>query len=290
MTAPSASGPVDDAMGEEMPFPGDGNIEEMQRMVEEQMRELSNQTDVNADEFDAFQKRVDDATRLLAGLKEGTISPEYIDQVVEKEAKVTQAKAKAKEIKQEQDDEHKEERLAKARERVLEIQESLRRKEAARARYAAWVLQEQERSNHTKKATDYTAWDLWTPSDEEDDMVRNLQPAGAEFAAMEKDIAERHRRVKEQRRIAERCRVEGNAAFQRGQFSTAYQHYAEGLEHHKANVVLHGNAALASIKQGCYVQAIEHCDRVMSIQEFLEQNLKVNRQLGNPNAPPPQRP
>lgn len=90
----------------------------------------------------------------------------------------------------------------------------------------------------------------------------------------QKDIEERHRKMKKQRQVAERRRVEGNEAFRKGQFSLAYQRYAEGLECHKANPALHCNAAMASIKLGCYVQAIEHCDRVLGIQEFLLDNMR----------------
>lgn len=80
--------------------------------------------------------------------------------------------------------------------------------------------------------------------------------------------------MKDQRRIAERLRVEGNEAFKRGQYSVAYQLYASGVEHHKSSAALHANAAMASIKLGCFVQAIDHCDRVLSIQEFLTENMK----------------
>ena len=40
--------------------------------------------------------------------------------------------------------------------------------------------------------------------------------------------------------------------------------YTEGLDHEKTNIALNGNAAMASIKMGCYVQAIEHADKVGS--------------------------
>lgn len=38
--------------------------------------------------------------------------------------------------------------------------------------------------------------------------------------------------------------------------------YTQGLEHEKSNVALHANAAMASIRMGCNVQAIEHADKV----------------------------
>lgn len=71
--------------------------------------------------------------------------------------------------------------------------------------------------------------------------------------------------------IAERCRVKGNDAFKKGQYAEAYRAYTEGLESQKTSMALHGNAALASLKMGCLVQAIEHCDKVLQLDEFLHE-------------------
>lgn len=69
-------------------------------------------------------------------------------------------------------------------------------------------------------------------------------------------------RMVEQRQVAERQRVNGNEAYRNSQFSEAYRFYTLGLEHQKHNMELHSNAALASLKMGCFIQAIEHCDKV----------------------------
>jgi hypothetical protein len=42
--------------------------------------------------------------------------------------------------------------------------------------------------------TDYARWDMWCPSDEEDDMINGLTPNNPQFRAMERDIEERHKR------------------------------------------------------------------------------------------------
>lgn len=68
-----------------------------------------------------------------------------------------------------------------------------------------------------------------------------------------------------QRQLAERQRVQGNALYSQGQYTAAFQLYETGLEAEKHNMALHGNAAQVLIKMGCYVQAIEHCDKVWSI-------------------------
>ena len=98
--------------------------------------------------------------------------------------------------------------------------------------------------------------------------------------------------------MAERQREAGNALFRSSQFSEAYRCYEVpnprspipdprspipegvavlpetrnpkpalqlGLESDKRNMHLHANAAMASLKLGCFVQAIEHCDKVWDL-------------------------
>lgn len=67
-----------------------------------------------------------------------------------------------------------------------------------------------------------------------------------------------------QRQLAERQRVEGNALYSQKQYTAAFQCYDTGLEAEKHNMALHSNAAQVLINMGCYVQAIEHCDKVQS--------------------------
>lgn len=67
-----------------------------------------------------------------------------------------------------------------------------------------------------------------------------------------------------QRQLAERQRGQGNALYSQGQFTAAFQCYDTGLEAERHNMALHSNAAQVLIKMGCYVQAIEHCDKVES--------------------------
>ena len=65
----------------------------------------------------------------------------------------------------------------------------------------------------------------------------------------------------EQRQIAERQRVQGNAAYKHGQYSEALRCYEAGLEAQRQDMALHANAAMAAIKLKCYVQALEHCNK-----------------------------
>ena len=88
------------------------------------------------------------------------------------------------------------------------------------------------------------------------------------FKAMEADIDKRHERQVRQRQTAHRAREAGNAAFKAGQFAEALKTYEKGLESDKRSIELHGNAAMAALKCGCFAQTIEHCDRACELAEF----------------------
>ena len=164
------------------------------------------------------------------------------------------------------------ERRAELMVKVEELQKRMRRKEAARKRHAEYVRAKEAAGGAQYAGTDYSEWDLWCPSDEEDDLVRGMAPDNAEFSAMEKDIEERHQSLLRSRRAAERCREGGNAAFRTGQWGEALRLYEEGCGHEKSNFKLHANAAAAALKLGCSVGAVEHCDKVLSIIDFLHDN------------------
>ena len=89
-------------------------------------------------------------------------------------------------------------------------QEELQRKQERR--HAEYVRAKEAGGGAQYAGTDYSEWDLWCPSDEEDELVRGMAPDNAEFSAMEKDIEDRHQSLLRSRRAAERCREGGNAA------------------------------------------------------------------------------
>lgn len=66
----------------------------------------------------------------------------------------------------------------------------------------------------------------------------------------------------ERRQLAERHRVKGNEAFKAGSYSEALRQYELGLDFQRHSMALHANAAMAALKLRCYVQAMEHCDKV----------------------------
>ncbi|WIA44309.1 hypothetical protein OEZ86_007106 [Tetradesmus obliquus] len=233
-----------------------------------------------------FIDNVSEVSRLIESLKAGTISPEYVDKkIAARTAQQEQQKGSpaapstpqatskqassdsADEAAEKDDAERKGEaaRQAELLRKVEELKTNRARKLRARQRFDEYSQQQ----NTQAYATDYAKWDLWCPSDEEDDMFNSIPPNNPAFRAMERDINDRHARMVEQRQIAERQRQAGNAAFKAQQYSEALRCYQAGLEVQRHSMALHANAAAAALKLQCYVQALEHCDKVLHLADVL---------------------
>ncbi|DBA68482.1 TPA: hypothetical protein ACH3X2_013769 [Trebouxia sp. C0005] len=215
-------------------------------------------------EVEDFTDQVDEACRLIAGLQAGSVSPEDFDR---REA-VKVRDAAAKEAKQQAErpvlPEETAERQQQLKQKIADLQNNQQKKQKSRQRYNDHVSQQS-----SKHVTDYTKWDFFTPDDEDDDLINSLTPNNPQLKAMEADIDARHARMVSQRQLAERQRVEGNALYAQGQFNAAFQCYETGLDAERHNMALHSNAAQVLLKMGCHAQAIEHCDKVLHLSEFL---------------------
>jgi hypothetical protein len=88
---------------------------------------------------------------------------------------------------------------------VEELKASRARKLRARAKYEEYVARrgaEQGGGSGSAGAagaaaaagTDYAQWDLWCPSDDEDELFSGLTPSNPGFRAMEQDVNARHAR------------------------------------------------------------------------------------------------
>lgn len=161
---------------------------------------------VSADgqDIDAFLDSVSEVSRLIDGLKAGSITPEYVDgkiaQRSQQKAQKTQPKPAAQQLKTAADqaavdndaaaaDAAKQAELLR---KVEELKASRQRKIRARQQYEGYV-QGKKQQQHSY-ATDYNQWELWCPSDEEDDLFNSLTPNSPQFRAMEQDISKRHAR------------------------------------------------------------------------------------------------
>ena len=262
----------------------------------------------SAHEADSFLDEVDDVTRLVDGLRTGKVSAEYVDRVLaEKDASVARSKEETQK-KEAQAEKNKYENLspdkkAEVKQKVAAMIAEKDRREKARAlfQHHRGKMSDAEKRENAKSATDYHGWDLWTPSDDEDDPWMSYMPDNPAFKAMESDIDKRHAKQVGNRQTVFRKRNEGtcvpafpipastfyqvktdtllylsqgNAALKNGQVSEALKIYESGLESDKRSIELHGNASLAALKLGCFAQTIEHCDKVCELADYFLQNPK----------------
>lgn len=157
------------------------------------------------EELTDFLEDVSSVARLIEGLKAGTITPEFVDQKIAQRsqdkiatkssgpAATKQSDSKAADAAVDRDaaatDTTKQAELLR---KVEELKANRQRKIKARQHYESYVQgKKQQQHSYT---TDYNQWELWCPSDEEDDMFNSLTPNSPEFRAMEQDISKRHAR------------------------------------------------------------------------------------------------
>jgi len=154
-------------------------------------------------DVDEFLSNVSDISRLIDGLKAGTISTDYVDSKIQAKSGKQQASTSRsgynKSVNEASNqlnesietDEKVAARQAELQKKVEELKANRQRKIKARQLFQQYMQQNKEQQQHS---TDYAKWDLWCPSDEEDDMFNCMTPNTPEFRAMEKDIDDRHNR------------------------------------------------------------------------------------------------
>ena len=220
---------------------------------------------------DEFLENVDEVNALIDGLRSGKISAEYVDRKIkERDAESTQLeeerKKEAEEAERRKYESLSPEEQKKIKAKVDEMIAEKERRERARKAFHEYRAKMPEEK---RRATDYDAWDLWTPSDDEDDPWMKYTPENPAFKAMEADIDRRHAAQVRARQTAHRRREDGNAAFRAGQFAEALRCYELGLEADKRSLELHGNAAMAALKCEMFVQCIDHASKACELAEFL---------------------
>lgn len=220
---------------------------------------------------DEFLENVDEVNALIDGLRSGKISAEYVDRKIkERDAESTQLeeerKKEAEEAERRKYENLSPEEQKKIKAKVDEMIAEKERRERARKAFHEYRAKMPEEK---RRATDYDAWDLWTPSDDEDDPWMRYTPENPAFKAMEADIDRRHAAQVRARQTAHRGREDGNAAFRAGQFAEALRCYELGLEADKRSLELHGNAAMAALKCEMFVRCIDHASKACELAEFL---------------------
>ena len=221
-----------------------------------------------------FMEEAERVNALVEGLRKGTVSAEDVDARERSPSADAQAGSQASARQARSPADLDKTTCEDARERARAWYVELQRRQRAREKLHSYLQQHSE--SHDRRAVapiDYAKWELWEPSEDEDDpdWVKQSQCSGG-TAAIERDVVERRNRQVQRRQGAYRARARGNDLLRDGQVSAALKEYESGLELDKRSVELHSNAAKAYSALGSHVQAIEHCDSALQIADFfLEQ-------------------
>ena len=124
------------------------------------------------------------------------------------------------------------------------------------------------------KMEDYQKWEYFTDEeDSEEELLKNSPQVPSEdpqFKALERDIAKRKARSKEDSRKGQELKQQGNQYFLKAKLELAELKYSEGIEIDKCNKALWLNRALVRIKLNKFELGVEDCTRMIEYMEFLE--------------------
>ena len=141
------------------------------------------------DDAQHFLEHVDEVSRLIAGLKAGTLPPEHLDRNLTSCGYPSDTTRRdAGKHAAPQDEARREELQRKAQELKIDYERKIR----ARQRFEAYVGSGKQQQH--RFGTDYARWDLWCPEDETDELISSIANSNPALRAMEKDVDERHRR------------------------------------------------------------------------------------------------
>lgn len=236
---------------------------------------------------DEFLEKVDQVSALVDGLRNGRIDPKDVDSVLQESASSEQDRSTVERAEPGEDakeeparkEDLSPEKRREVEERAEELKRELDMRQKAREKYEEYVKRHPEVLERKKQMpTDYRAWDLWAPEEEEEDLLpEGVKPQGAEADAMERDVEERRAKRVRQRQEAHRRKEEGNRLLREGQPGMALKEYEAGLASDKRCLELHSNAAQACLAMGCPAESLSFCDSALELASFLH---------NNPSSPP----
>ena len=131
-------------------------------------------------ELDEFLEQAEEVRRQVDGLKSGKLAPDFVQSSHKKPSPLP---------RQEQPKQRTPEQEAELKRKVQDLLGQRRAREQARVRYQQYL---ESHPAEAHEPTDYTKWDLFLPSDDEEDAL--FQSQRPELKALEKDAEDRHSR------------------------------------------------------------------------------------------------
>jgi len=161
------------------------------------------------------------------------------------------------------------------------VEEYKKRKVAKDERKSKWENWRKTQAIYWKKtSTNYSKWDYFTSSEEEDANQEPILPKNdPNFLAMEKDLEERMKKKEADRKVALEMKAEGNDYLTKRDYYKAIESYTVGMQRMKDMKELYTNRALAYMKLGNYEKCIEDCSYMLEFTEIFEKGFEKSANL-----------
>ena len=163
----------------------------------------------------------------------------------------------------------------------VKVEEYKKNKSSKDERKKKWELWRKTQAIYWKKSsTNYSKWDYFTSSDEEEEAADPILPKNdPNFAALEKDLEDRVKKREQDKKIALQMKAEGNDYLAKRDYLKAIESYTLGMERMKDMKELYTNRALAYLKLGNYELAIKDCSSMLDFIEVFEKGYEQSSAL-----------
>ena len=172
-----------------------------------------------------------------------------------------------------------EQRMSELKKKVEVYKEDKNRKAERKHKWDMW--QKTKATLWKKTSTNYSKWDYFTSSDEENDENKDpiLPKNDPNFQALERDMEQRAARKKNDMAKAEELKQKGNEYFKANEFKKAVDKYSDAIELVKDYKVLYTNRALAYMKMTKFNKAIDDCSKMLEFCEVFEKGYEHSKDV-----------
>lgn len=172
----------------------------------------------------------------------------------------------------------REERRDQLKSKVEEYKKKKASKDERKSKWENW--RKTQAIYWKKSSTNYSKWDYFTSSEEEDANQEPILPKNdPNFLAMEKDLEQRMKKKEEDRKVALEMKAEGNDFLAKRDYFKAIESYTVGMQRMRDMKELYTNRALAYMKLGNYEKCIEDCSYMLEFTEIFEKGYEKSANL-----------
>ncbi len=172
----------------------------------------------------------------------------------------------------------REQRMKELEAKLGEYKNSKATKKMRRVKWQNWLKTQAIR--YSKMSTSYLKWDYFeSDSSDEEKNPDPIVPDDPNVKMLERDIEERAKRRRENRKQSEELKARGNEYMKKGKPKAAYKKYTQAIELSRDYFILYTNRALAALKIEKWNDVVEDCTKVLDYCDCFDNGYTKNKDL-----------